>query len=52
MSAHRLRQFGHNLRSLLRWRDAPDRLTRRDPRYSGALRGIMRAHFLARLPAV
>ena len=46
------RRIGKTGEVLLRWRDAPDRLTRRDPRYSGALRGIMRAHFLARLPAV
>ncbi len=38
--------------TLLRWRDSPARLTRRDSRYSDAMRAIMRAHFLARLPGV
>lgn len=38
--------------TVLEWRDSAARLTRSDPRYGGAARMAMRAHFLARLPAV
>lgn len=37
---------------LFRWRDSPDRLTRRDRRYSTDARSQMRAHHLKKLPGV
>lgn len=37
---------------LLRWRDSPERLTRRDPRYGSEARSRMRAHHLRNLPGV
>ena len=37
---------------LIKWRDSPDRLTRRDPRYGERARSRMRAHYLARLPGL
>lgn len=44
--------FGKAEETLLQWRDSATRLTRSDPRYGDAFRHKMRAHFLARLPAV
>ena len=44
--------FGKVPETLLGWRDSATRLTRSDPRYGDALRHKMRAHFLARMPAV
>ena len=44
--------FGKVAGTLLGWRDSPGRLTRNDPRYGDVFRNKMRAHFLARLPAV
>jgi len=44
--------FGKVPETLLGWRDSPGRLTRSDPRYGDTFRNKMRAHFLARLPAV
>ena len=37
---------------LLQWRDSPERLTRRDPRYGSEARSRMRAHHLSNLPGV
>ncbi|MGJ8634950.1 MAG: glycosyltransferase [Luteolibacter sp.] len=37
---------------LFHWRDSPDRLTRRDPRYGTEARSRMRAHHLKSLPGV
>lgn len=37
---------------LLQWRDSPQRLTRRDPRYGGEARSRMRAHHLRDLTGV
>lgn len=37
---------------LLQWRDSPQRLTRRDPRYGTEARSQMRAHHLRNLPGV
>ena len=44
--------FGKVPATLLGWRDSPGRLTRSDPRYGDAFRNKMRAHFLARMPAI
>ena len=44
--------FGKVPETLLQWRDSPTRLTRNDPRYGDVFRNKMRAHFLARLPAL
>jgi glycosyltransferase involved in cell wall biosynthesis len=44
--------FGKVPETLLGWRDSPGRLTRSDPRYGDVFRNKMRAHFLARMPAV
>lgn len=44
--------FGKVPETLLKWRDSPGRLTRRDPRYGDACRHRMRAHFLSRMEAV
>lgn len=38
--------------TLLGWRDSPGRLTRNDLRYGDVFRNKMRAHFIARMPAV
>jgi glycosyltransferase involved in cell wall biosynthesis len=45
-------RFGKVGAVLMRWRDSPARLTRSDPRYGDAARQRMRAHYLARLPAL
>lgn len=37
---------------LLKWRDSPDRLTRKDPRYGKEARSRMRAHHLSTLTGV
>lgn len=37
---------------LFKWRDSPNRLTRRDPRYGTEARSRMRAHHLKNLPSV
>ena len=37
---------------LLQWRDSPDRLTRRDPRYGTEARSRMRAHHLGNIPEI
>ncbi len=37
---------------LMQWRDSPQRLTRRDPRYGSEARSRMRAHHLRNLPGV
>jgi glycosyltransferase involved in cell wall biosynthesis len=37
---------------LLQWRDSPQRLTRRDPRYGSEARSRMRAHHLGNIPEV
>lgn len=44
--------FGKVEGAMLQWRDSATRLTRNDPRYGDAFRHKMRAHFLARMPAV
>ena len=44
--------FGKVPETLLGWRDSPGRLTRNDPRYGDVFRNKMRAHFLARMPAI
>jgi glycosyltransferase involved in cell wall biosynthesis len=45
-------RFGKVGAVLMRWRDSPARLTRSDPRYGDAARHAMRAHYLARIPAL
>lgn len=45
-------RFGKAEQTLLQWRDSATRLTRSDPRYGDLFRHKMRAHFLARIPAV
>lgn len=44
--------FGKVPETLMGWRDSPGRLTRSDARYGDVFRNKMRAHFLARMPAV
>jgi glycosyltransferase involved in cell wall biosynthesis len=45
-------RFGKVGQTLLQWRDSATRLTRNDPRYGDVFRHKMRAHFLARMPAI
>ncbi|MFC7336230.1 glycosyltransferase [Haloferula chungangensis] len=45
-------QFVRVEERLLKWRDSPDRLTRRDPRYGPEARSRMRAHHLRKLDGV